>query len=224
MPDRLGAAGTVYRTGDQVLRDEHGMLVFLGRTDTQVKIRGHRVELGEVASVATGIPGVLQAVAAVRGEGADRGLLLFLRLEPGTAIDHDSVRGVFTARLPAYMVPARMFDVESVPTSTSGKTDRAALVAVAEELLAQPLAEPTPAADYVDELERELAAIWAEVLGVPIVERDTPVLQYGAHSLNIFAVLGQVQQRYGVAVQLVEFFRSPTVSTLARLVRQDPGR
>jgi amino acid adenylation domain-containing protein len=229
LPDRFGSGGTVYKTGDLVLRDEHGELVFLGRADTQVKIRGHRVELGELETVATGIAGVRQAVAAVRGEAADRELLLFLLPEPDTSadhkadheVDHEQVRNVLAARLPAYMVPARIFDIETVPTSPSGKTDRAALVALAEALIAQPAEEPAPAAEYADELERELAEIWAEVLAVPVIERDRPVLQYGAHSLNIFAVLGQVQQRYGVTVQLVEFFRSPTVATLATLVRQD---
>jgi acyl carrier protein len=111
-----------------------------------------------------------------------------------------------------------------VPTSGSGKTDRAALVAVAEQLIARRAQEPAPAAVYSDELERELAGIWTEVLGVPVIERERPVLQYGAHSLNIFAALGQVQQRFGVAVQLVEFFRAPTVATLATLVRQAAAR
>lgn len=210
--------GTVYRTGDQVVRDEHGSLIFLGRDDTQVKIRGNRVELGELETVATSVTGVRQAVAAVRGEGADRALVLFLL---GDA-DHEAVATALDAKLPAYMQPAQIVGISSVPTTSSGKTDRAALLALAAEA-AEAVVE-APAVEYADELERDLAAIWAEVLGVPAVERDKPVLQYGAHSLNIFTALGQVQERFGVSVQLVDFFRSPTVATLAGLVRQETAR
>jgi len=218
--DRFAPGGTLYHTGDHVVRDEHGALVFLGRRDNQVKIRGYRVELGELEAVATGVPGVRQTVAAVRGDGADRQPLLFLLPEPGETPDHERVLAALADRLPAYMVPTEVVDIESVPTSRSGKTDRAALVALAELRRAEQAAVPAPAAEYADDLERELAAIWAEVLDVPVVERGRPVLEYGAHSLNILAVMGQVQERYGVAVQLVEFFRSPTVATLAQLVRQ----
>ncbi|KFZ81434.1 amino acid adenylation protein [Amycolatopsis sp. MJM2582] len=219
-PGTFTPGETVYRTGDHVVRDEHGALIFLGRNDTQVKIRGYRVELGELEAVAAGLPDVRQAVAAVRGDGIDRRPLLFLLPEPGVTPDHERVRTVLAERLPSYMAPADIVDIESVPTSRSGKTDRAALVALAEQVSARRAESPAPAAEYADDLERELAAIWAEVLGVPQVERDRPVLEYGAHSLNIFTVVGQVQERYGVAVQLVEFFRSPTVATLATLVRQ----
>ncbi|RSN24767.1 non-ribosomal peptide synthetase [Amycolatopsis sp. WAC 01416] len=220
LPDGFTPGETAYHTGDHVVRDENGALIFLGRNDTQVKIRGYRVELGELEAVATGLPDVRQAVAAVRGDGIDRRPLLFLLPEPGSAPDHERVRAALTERLPSYMAPAEIVDIESVPTSRSGKTDRAALVVLAERLSAQRAATPAPTAEYADDLERELAGIWAEVLGVPQVERDRPVLEYGAHSLNIFTVVGQVQERYGVAVQLVEFFRSPTVATLAALVRQ----
>jgi acyl carrier protein len=140
--------------------------------------------------------------------------------EAGATPDHETIRGALAERLPAYMVPALVVDIESVPTSGSGKTDRVALLAVAEQVVAERAEDTAPTAEYADDLERELAEIWAEVLSVPVVERDRPVLQYGAHSLNIFTVLGQVQERYGVAVQLVEFFRAPTVATLAGLVRK----
>jgi len=215
-----GGTAVLYRTGDQVVRDEHDVLVFLGRDDTQVKIRGHRVELGELQAVATALPGVRQAVAAVRGDDAQRALLLFLVPESGVVLDHDSVRAALATRLPEYMLPARIVDVETVPTTATGKTDRSALLAAAERAPADSSVNGSAPAEYADELERELAGMWREVLGVSTVERDVPVLRYGAHSLNIFAVLGRVQQRFEVTVQLVDFFRAPTVATLAGLVRQ----
>jgi len=222
LPDRFaGVYGAVmYRTGDLVLRDERGALVFLGRDDTQVKIRGYRIELGEIEAVANTLPGVRHAVAADRGEGADRELLLFLVTENGTMDDPEEIRTRLGQRLPAYMIPARVLDIEAVPTTGSGKTDRDALVAQAQQLLALQGADAAGhGADYADDLERELAGIWAELLGVDGIGRDRPVLEYGAHSLNIFTALAQVEQRFGVTPPLMDFFRSPTVATLAELVR-----
>jgi acyl-coenzyme A synthetase/AMP-(fatty) acid ligase len=228
VPDRFaGVYGAVmYRTGDLVMRDERGALVFLGRDDTQVKIRGYRIELGEIEAVANALPGVRQAVAAARGTGAERELVLFLLTEDGSPVDADGIRSLLGDHLPAYMVPARVLDIDAIPTNGSGKTDRDALVAMAQQRLAEQngtAGAKSPA--YADELERELAAIWTELLGVDGIPRDRPVLAYGAHSLNIFTALAQVQQRYGVAPPVVEFFRSPTIATLANLVRagQDGG-
>lgn len=217
VPDRFaGVYGAVmYRTGDLVMRDERGALVFLGRDDTQVKIRGYRVELGEIEAAANTLPDVIQAVAAAHGEGAERELLLFLVTDKPV----DDVGERLAEKLPSYMVPARVFDIEKVPTTGSGKTDRDALVAVAKERIASQNASPATSVDYLDDLERELAEIWAGLLGVDGIPRDRPVLAYGAHSLNIFTALAQVQQQYGVAAPVVDFFRSPTIATLADLVR-----
>ncbi len=90
-------------------------------------------------------------------------------------------------------------------------------MARSDDLLIAP-AEPAEI-EYHDELERELAGIWAGVLNVEGIVRDRPVLEYGAHSLNIFTVLAEVQERYGVPVPMIDFFGSPTVATLADLVR-----
>jgi amino acid adenylation domain-containing protein len=222
VPDRFaGVYGAVmYRTGDLVLRDERGALVFLGRDDTQVKIRGYRIELGEIEAVANLLPGVAQAIAAARGQGAERELLLFLLTDNGGAIDVEDIQARLAERLPSYMVPARIFDIDTVPTTGSGKTDRDALVAQAElRVTEQNAKEAARKVDYADDLERDLAAVWSEVLGVDGILRDKPVLAYGAHSLNIFTALAQVEQRFGVAPPIGDFFRSPTIANLANLVR-----
>ena len=221
LPDRFaGVYGAVmYRTGDVVLRDDRGQLIFLGRHDTQVKIRGYRIELGEIEAVANTLPSVRQAVAAARGEGADRELLLFLVTEEAIEVNPEEVRTQLGKRLPQYMIPARVFDIEAVPTTGSGKTDRDALLEQAEQLLTEAAAVPVGPVEYADDIERELAAIWGEVLGVDGILRDRPVLAYGAHSLNIFTALAQVEQRFGVTPPVVGFFRLPTIANLAELVR-----
>ncbi|CAL9421211.1 Plipastatin synthase subunit C [Actinosynnema sp. ALI-1.44] len=214
LPDRFAGAGRMYRTGDLVVRDEHGVLVFLGRGDTQVKIRGHRVELGEIDTVANGVEGVRQAVTVAVGTGADRELVLFL---VGGA-DHRRVRDRLAAALPSYMVPTRVHDLDKVPTSGTGKTDHAALADLAGRLRKTP--ESTGPVEYADDLERDLAALWCEVLDVEGVEPDRSLLEYGAHSLNVFTALARVEEDHGVAVPVADFFRVPTVSALAASVRR----
>lgn len=219
LPDRFttGPAAVMYRTGDRVIRRPHGELVFLGRDDNQVKIRGNRVELGELEAVAHTVPGVREAVAVVRGTGTDRELVLFL--VPAQAVDHDELRAALGRALPGYMVPTWIFDVDLVPVSGTGKTDRAALTALADDLVSQRSAEPVPPVEHLDELERGLAAIWAEILGVDGIVRDRSLLEYGAHSLNMFTAFARIDERYGVSVPMLAFFKSPTIATLADLVR-----
>jgi amino acid adenylation domain-containing protein len=226
VPDRFaGVYGAVmYRTGDLVLRDERGALIFLGRYDTQVKIRGYRIELGEIEAVANALPGVRQAVAAARGEGADRELLLFLHTVEGGPVDAEDVRRRLGRQLPSYMVPAKVFGIDRVPTTGTGKTDRDALVAQAEEWLReQSGAAVADRVEYADDIERQLAGIWGGLLGVDGIPRDRPVLEFGAHSLNIFTALATVEQQFGVAPPVVDFFRAPTIANLADLVRAGLG-
>ncbi len=223
LPDRFAGSGIMYRTGDRVLRDSRGQLIFLGREDTQVKVRGYRIELGELESAANSVSGVRRAVAAARGTGSSRELVLFLLAEDGVTVEHDLLRRRMAQSLPAYMLPAHIFDIDSVPTTGAGKTDRAALVALAERRLAEAAAAGDDRIEFADELERELAGLWAEALGVPGVRPDTAVMEYGAHSLSIFTVLARVEQKYGVAPPIAAFFRSPTVAVLAEMVRAGQG-
>jgi amino acid adenylation domain-containing protein len=216
LPDRFSGHGTMYRTGDQVLRDEAGILIFLGRNDEQVKIRGHRVELGEVEVAAAAYPGVRQVAAAVRDIASRRELMLFILGDADPAAMRDHLRSV----LPAYMVPAWVVPVERVPVTKNGKVDRAALLADAEAVIkaaADKTAGSEPA--YSSELERDVAAIWARLLGRADLEPGQSLLDYGAHSLTAFTALAQIQQRYGTAVPIGTFFRSPTITALAAAVR-----
>lgn len=220
VPDRFAGTGVTYRTGDRVIRDERGLLIFLGRDDTQVKVRGYRIELGELEAVANLATGVRQAVAAARSSGTDRELVLFVLAHDGATVDHDRLVRRLRETLPAYMMPARIFDVESVPVTGAGKTDRDALLALAGRGVTDAVPDAGAGrAEYADDLERELAGIWSRTLGVADIGRDRPVIEYGAHSLNIVTVLAEVGERYGIAPPIADFLRSPTVATLADLVR-----
>jgi amino acid adenylation domain-containing protein len=223
VPDRFSpdAEARMYRTGDLVVRSDNADLIFLGRVDRQVKIRGYRIELGEIESVAGQVSGVRQAAAVIRGHGADAALVLFVLGEAQSAPDIGALRSRLASALPEYMRPAHIFTLDQIPTTPSGKTDRDALVRLTEELLDRQqsgLAAPETVG-YVDELEGNLAALWSAVLECEPIPRERPVFEFGAHSLNTFTVLAEIQERYGVAVPVVEFFSSPTIATLARLVR-----
>ncbi|WP_265538127.1 AMP-binding enzyme, partial [Streptomyces sp. NEAU-H33] len=129
--DPFGVAGArMYRTGDLVRWSDAGVLEFVGRVDDQVKVRGYRVELGEVESALAGVPGVVRAVAAVREEGAgDRRLVGYVVPDAGVVLDVKAVRARVAKVLPEYMVPSAVVVLESVPLTPNGKTDRAALPA-----------------------------------------------------------------------------------------------
>ncbi|MFD9957909.1 amino acid adenylation domain-containing protein [Amycolatopsis sp. NPDC058986] len=209
-----------YRTGDQVLVDASGTLVYLGRKDGQVKIRGYRVELGEIEAAANALDGVQRAVAAVGPEPARRLLLFFVPAKD--AADAGDVRAALARRLPGYMVPAQVFPIDSVPTGFTGKLDRAALLRkVGEAVAGEPVVDdtgtpPTP-------LEAELRALWEDVLRVP-VSLGGSLVEAGAHSLNVVTVLSQVEDKYGVSVPVLDFFREPTVRALACHVEVERGR
>lgn len=231
VPDRFAGAGTMYRTGDRVLRDEHGVLLFLGRDDEQVKIRGYRVELGELEATANAVGGVRQAVAAARDTPAGRELVLFFVAGEDPARTAADLGRRLREALPGYMVPARIEAVAHVPRTANGKFDRPALIAALRAAAPAGPAQPAGQSDsaaldgagYRDELERELGAMWTRLIGQPGIAPDRSLLECGAHSLTVFAGLGEVRRRYGFAMPIAEFFKEPTIERLARAIRAGRG-
>jgi amino acid adenylation domain-containing protein len=220
-PDPYAGVGTMYRTGDQVMRDAGDDLIFLGRNDEQVKIRGYRVELGEIEAVSNAVAGVRRAVAATRDGTDGRELLLFAVLDGATT---DDLRERLRDALPSYMVPARIFAVDRIPATINGKSDRAVLVADAQALIDDELRAASGADPvYRDDLERGLAEMWADLLGVGALGTDVSLLECGAHSLSVFAGLGNVERAYGASMSITEFFRTPTIAALAEAIRRDGG-
>lgn len=209
LPDRFGG-GTMYRTGDQVLRDVDGDLIFLGRDDDQVKVRGFRVELGEIAGAARAVSGVREAVAAV-GD-AERGEIVLFVIADG--IDGGPIRSALRATLPDYMMPARIVFVDRIPATDNGKFDRAALL---RELRDEPAAA-LETVTYASTLERELAQMWAALLTVPVVAPGRSLLDYGAHSIMMFNSVRQIKKRYDVQLSIADLFGALTIAELAVLI------
>ncbi|MES1240935.1 MAG: non-ribosomal peptide synthase/polyketide synthase [Acidobacteriota bacterium] len=214
VPDPLGAPGErLYRTGDLARWLPDGTVEYLGRTDHQVKVRGYRIEPGEIESVLARCPGVAECAIVVRSGPEGKSLAAFVTPVEGATPD---ARGWLRARLPEYMVPAAIVHREALPKTSSGKIDRRAL-------LAQAL--PDEAAETAGEaprtpVEEIVAGAWTEVLGVERVGATESFFDLGGHSLLAGRVLARLRSAFGIDLPLRAFFADPTVRGLARRIEE----
>ncbi|MEU4142314.1 amino acid adenylation domain-containing protein [Streptomyces parvulus] len=218
LADPFGEPGTrMYRTGDLVRWNENGSLEFAGRSDTQIKIRGQRVETGEIESALTALPGVAQAAVVLR-DGGPSGEVLTAYLVPaadqsGAAMGDDprQVRDALRASLPAHMVPAAYATTDLLPLTPNGKLDLASL----PEATAVSTGPKNPPRTVGEEAVCEAMA---EVLGLAEVGRDDDFFSLGGHSLLATALLASLAQRTGVRLPVRSLFEAPTVAALAALL------
>jgi amino acid adenylation domain-containing protein len=206
----------VYRTGDRVRRLADGTIEFLGRVDDQVKVRGFRVELGEIEGVLRAHPGVGQAVAVLRDEEL---VAYAVPRQAGYAVSHadrptrEKLVEWLAAQLPEYMVPNAVVLLDALPLTPNGKVDRAALPA------------PEGGAAAVDSFvaprtptEETIARIWRDVLKKERVGVTDSFLDLGGHSLLAIRVLGRISKELGVRLPLRALFETPTVAQVAEVV------
>jgi acyl carrier protein len=203
----------LYRTGDLVRWLPDGTLEFLGRLDEQVKVRGHRVELGDIEAALKRHPRIREAAVVARsGAGGEPRLVAYV-VRDG-ALEARDLRAFVARALPEYMIPAAFVTLERLPLAANGKVDRAALP--------QPLSGPPSPATVVeprDDLERRLVKIWQNVLGVaPIGIRDH-FFELGGHSLLAVRLFAQLQSELRVDLPLATLFEAPTIEGLATFVR-----
>ncbi|HEX6913102.1 MAG TPA: amino acid adenylation domain-containing protein, partial [Longimicrobium sp.] len=205
-PDIFGQkpGGRLYRTGDRARWLADGTLEYLGRVDGQLKVRGFRVEPGEIESVLREHPAVRGAAVVVR---EDR-LIAYAEAADGMAADADELRGWLRGRLPAHMVPAAVVVLAALPLTPSGKLDRRALPAPASSGDARRLRPET-------ELEARLATLWQELLGVDEVGAEDNFFDLGGHSLLLIRMQARLAKELGHEVPVVELFQYPTVRSLA---------
>ncbi|WP_433125223.1 amino acid adenylation domain-containing protein [Micromonospora sp. CA-240977] len=215
--DPTGAPGTrMYRTGDLVRQRPDGDLEFVGRADTQIKIRGFRVELGEIEAAATVLPGVTRAVAMLREDRpGDRRIVLYLVGAAGDLPEPAEARALLAKALPDYMVPWTVVNLDRLPLTPNGKTDRAALPAPA-----LPKSSDGP---YRTATERQLAALVAAVLGLDSVGADDDFLALGGDSLLAAGLIGLVRRELGAVLSMRQIFTRRTVRGLAELLAPGAG-
>ncbi|MEU3648454.1 non-ribosomal peptide synthase/polyketide synthase [Lentzea sp. NPDC034063] len=203
--DPFGAPGErMYRTGDVVRRTADGELAFLGRSDDQVKLRGFRVELGEVEAALAAHPAVSQAVAVLDGGR------LVAYVVPAT-VEPSDVREHAVATLPEYMVPAVIMALDELPLSRNGKVDRRALPAPGAATTARYVAPRT-------RLERTVADLWARLLGVERVGVDDNFFELGGDSIMSIRLVSGLLAECGTSVSPRMVFSNPTVAGLAAAI------
>lgn len=212
--DRPG--GRVYRTGDRVRYRQDGWLEFHGRLDDQVKVRGHRIELGEVESVLKGHPALRDAAVVAgpdeNGETRLNALVVGRTPEP---MGPSTLREWLAARLPEFMVPTRFAILPALPLTSSGKVDRKALATVQATELRTGHRYEGPR----DELERRLAEIWQGALRREQVGIHDSFFDLGGHSLLAVVINARITRQCGVELPLRWILEHPTVEQLARRIR-----
>ncbi|HEX2081189.1 MAG TPA: amino acid adenylation domain-containing protein, partial [Longimicrobium sp.] len=203
----------LYRTGDRARWLADGTIEYLGRIDFQVKVRGFRIEPGEIEARLREHPGVREAVVLAR-EDAPGQTRLVAYLAGGEGVEADALRAHVGAALPEHMVPSAYVRLEQWPLTPSGKLDRKALPAPGGDAFARRGYEAP-----VGETEQALAEIWAEVLRVERVGRRDNFFELGGHSLLAVQVTARMRQALQVQVRLGDIFSHPTVEALAARVR-----
>ena len=211
-PFGVEAGARLYRTGDLARYRADGLLEFRGRTDSQIKLRGMRVELGEIEAVVREHAGVEECVVMLRGEGIEAELVAYIVSVDETGPGADELRAYLASRLPRHMVPAAFVTLKRLPLMVNGKLDRHALPAPSDGALIKTTAAFVAPAT---ELERTIAGIWNEVLGREEIGTQDNFFDLGGHSLWLLQVHLKLRQAIGREIPLVELFQYPTVSKLA---------
>jgi amino acid adenylation domain-containing protein len=199
----------LYRTGDRVRYRPNGDLAYLGRLDQQVKINGFRIEPGEIEAVLARHADVEQAIVLVRDDGGGPRLVAYVIAAAGRRVEPGGLRRAVAAALPDYMAPAAFVVLDAWPLTPSGKIDRKRLPAPAAMTSAAARVAPRT------EVERRLAAIWAEVLNAAEVGVDDNFFDLGGHSLLAMRLAARVSAAFGVDVPIRRLFDRPTVAGLA---------
>lgn len=205
----------LYKTGDLAQYLPDGNIEFLGRIDDLVKIRGFRVELGEVEAVLSKHLQINQAVAKVHGESArEKYLVAYFVPIPGETITVEQLRIFLTEQLPDYMIPSAFVEMESFPLTPNGKVNRRALPepTTSRPELGQTFVEPrTPT-------EEILAGIWRDVLGLERVGIYDNFFDLGGHSLLATQVIALTRKAFGIELPLLSLFESPAIAPLAQKI------
>ncbi len=206
----------LYRTGDLGRWRSSGEIEYLGRMDSEVKVRGMRIELGEIETVLGTHAWVEEAVVELSGEGAEQRLVAYVVGGEGEAPSARELRRHVRTKLPEHMVPAGFVRVEEMPLLTSGKVNRRGLNGVA----GFELREQGEIAKAQTEVEKKLEGMWAEVLKVKEVGVDQNFFEIGGHSLLVLQVMARIRREFGVELGVRTMFEEATIVGLASEVEK----
>jgi len=209
----------IYRTGDLARFLPDGNIDFLGRADYQVKLRGHRIEPGEIEAILEQCKGVRQAVVVVREDReGDKRLVAYL-VGATEAESASTLRSVLASKLPDYMIPSAFVFLSELPLTDNGKIDRKALLKLPPPSItfgAAACLENKSGRQTSNDIERIVAAAWQDALGIPGVGMNDNFFDLGAHSLTVAEVQAKLQDTLEREISLLDLFEFSTVSALAR--------
>ncbi len=216
-PDPDGSDCRIFRTGDLGRLRPDGLYEHLGRKDFQIKVRGFRVEAGEVETALMRLTAVREAVVVARPDpSGGKRLVAYVVPAGGAAPGVGELRRAVGAGLPDYMIPSAFVMMDELPHTATGKVDRRALP---EPGTARPDLE-TPYAAPASPLQSALAQVWCRVVGLDEVGANDNFFELGGHSLGAARVIAHVRQTFGVDMSLGAFFAAPTVAGLADAVME----
>ena len=205
----------IYRTGDRARRLPDGRFVFLDRGDHQIKIRGHRVEIGEIEAQLAADPAVAEAVVSARDDAqGEAALVAHVVARAGSTIDAVLLFARLRAALPEPMIPTHLAIVAALPLTPSGKIDRRAVATLA----LAPRSPTTPDGAPRGPIEARIASIYRALLDVAAVDRDSDFLALGGHSLLAARLVARLCEAHGIDLPLAAVFEAPSVAALARRV------
>ncbi|SIT19383.1 amino acid adenylation domain-containing protein [Thalassolituus maritimus] len=202
----------IYITGDRARRWPDGNIEFLGRIDSQIKLNGYRVELGEVASALKQCTGVENAVAVPVDLRGRKGIAGFVT--PAT-LNIEEIREALYAKLPSYMIPAQIFSVDAIPLTANGKVDQKKLGEIASESRTN---EHVSAPEGRNEMA--MAELWRKVLQYDIEDNGIGFVDAGGDSLLAIRLINLIEQRFGVRPSITDIFREPTIKGMAAVLNR----
>ncbi len=204
----------LYKTGDLARIGADGNIEFIGRVDNQVKIRGHRIELGDIEAAICQYVEIREAAVITREDNVGEKQLVAYLVAPASQNLYPKLRAYLKEKLPEYMVPAVFVMMDKFPLTPNGKVDRRALPAPSSDRPDLEVAMVEPA----NPIERDLAQIWSQLLGITPIGINDNFFDLGGHSLFIAQMMTQVEATFAVKLPLSELFTAPTVAGLAQSI------
>lgn len=213
VPDPFHPAERMYRTGDRGKWLSDGRLVFLGRNDDQVKVRGYRVEPGEIEHALAAHPEVEQAVVVpIHDASGEAALAAYVK--PANSQANANLRGFLAERLPSYMIPARLYRVEQIPMTAHAKVDKRTL----QTMQAEPWGEAMVEGRSASETEEQIRAVWQEVLGAAQVGLNERFFDAGGNSLLLMQLHAKLEKAYAWNVRMADLFTYGTIAEFAQFI------
>ncbi|KRV44960.1 non-ribosomal peptide synthetase [Bacillus sp. TH007] len=218
IPHPFASGERLYRTGDLAYFRENGLIEYAGRVDDQVKIRGHRIELTEIEANLLMHPGVKQAVIlADHDETNHTRLLAYITCDDAWKGKLDDIKSRLKERLPAYMLPHELIELENLPLTPNGKVDKRQLPKLEAPQGNRRVKLPA------NEVEQKLLVMWREVLEREDISTDDHFFELGGHSLKAMSLLSKVSKEFEVQVPIHLLFETPTIEALSHYIQHQDG-